>query len=208
MSAFRVLSNTTIKAPNVSASTDQKIDLTPWDLQFLPFGANQKGLLYHHPTVGSTSNKIELLKFALTYFLEFLPAFAGRLEMTEHEDKTISCSLICNNTGVLFVHAKAENTCVADILESTYLPPIFESFFPLNGYRNYEGTSQPLLAVQVTELVDGTFISCTSNHVVIDGVSALHFINLFTKILRGNSHVKSEPPKLERWFPNGIQRPI
>jgi hypothetical protein len=164
MSAFQILSNTTIKAPNVTDSTYQKIDLTPWDLQFLPFGANQKGLLYHHPTIVNTSNQIQLLKHSLTYFLEFFPPFSGRLEITEHEDSTTSCSLICNNAGILFVHATAKDTSVADIHGSTYPPPIFQSFFPLNGFSNYEGTSQPLLAVQVTELVDGTFISCTCCH--------------------------------------------
>jgi hypothetical protein len=48
-------------------------------------------------------------------------------------------------------------------------------------------------------------------------MSTLHFINLFTKILSGSSYhqisdgnnpVRSEPPTFERWFPNGIQRPI
>jgi len=208
MSAFRVLSTTTIRAPNAGDSTVRKIELTPWDLQFLPFGANQKGVLYHHPTIVNTSNKIQHLKQSLSHVLAFFPPFAGRLEITEHEDNTISCSITCNNAGALFVHAKAENTCVADILGSTYLPSVFHSFFPLNGVINYEGTSHPLLAFQVTELVDGTFVSWTMNHVVNDGMSTLHFMNSLAEISRGSSHQISVPPTLERLFPNGIQRPI
>ncbi|AET02455.1 putative 2-alpha-hydroxytaxane 2-O-benzoyltransferase [Medicago truncatula] len=208
MSDFRVLSTSTIKAPNAGDSTDRIIHLTPWDLQFLPFGSNQKGFLYHHPTVVNMSNKIQHFKQSLSCALAFFPPFTGRLEITEHEDNTISCSLACKNAGALFVHAKAENTCVADILGSTYLPSFFHSFFPLNGVINYEGTSHPLLAFQVTELSDGTFVSWTMNHVVLDGMSNSHFINSLAEISRGSCHQISVPPTLERLFPNGIQRPI
>uniref|UniRef100_A0A2N9IEL3 Uncharacterized protein n=1 Tax=Fagus sylvatica TaxID=28930 RepID=A0A2N9IEL3_FAGSY len=50
---------------------------------------------------------------------------------------------------------------VADILEPIYVPDIVNSFFLMNGVLNYQGISKPLLAVQVTELVDGIFIGCT-----------------------------------------------
>jgi len=116
---------------------------------------------------------------------------------------------ICNNAGVLFIHAAAENTCVADILEPTYVPPIVYSFFALTEVRSYEGTSKPLLAVQITELVDGIFIGCSFNHVVVDGKSVWHFINSWAEISRSCCHHQiSKPPTLERWFPNGVQRPI
>ncbi|GAU18469.1 hypothetical protein TSUD_366520 [Trifolium subterraneum] len=77
---------------------------------------------------------------------------------------------MCNNEGALFVHAIAKNISVADILGPSYHSPIIPSCFALNGVKNYEGTSQPLLAVQVTELVDGIFIGFTINHVIVDGV--------------------------------------
>ena len=208
MSIFRVISTSTIKAPNVDDSTNRKIHLTPWDLRFLSFGTNQKGFLYHHPSLVNTSNKIQHFKNSLSSVLAFFPPFTGRLEITEHEDNTISCSLACNNASALFVHAKADNTCVADILDSTYLIPGFHSSFPLNGVMNFEGTSHPLLAFQVTELVDGTFISWTMNHVVLDGVPNMHFLKSLAEISSGSCHQISVPPILERWFPNGIQRPI
>jgi len=126
----------------------------------------------------------------------------------ENEDIIVSCSVICNNAGVLFVHAAIENTCVVDILEPTYHPLIVHSFFPFNGARNYEGISKPLLAVQVTELVDGVFIGFRFNHVIVDGKSMWHFINSWAEISRGCCNQISKLPSLERWFPNGIQRPI
>jgi len=203
MAAIQVLSTDTIKAPN---STDEKIDLTPWDLKVLLVEPTQKGLLYHHPL---ESNQIQHLKHTLSSALAFFPPLSGRLEITDHKDNTMSCSVTCNNAGVLFVHAATENTCVGDILGCTYVPPILHSFFPLNGVKNYEGTSQPLFAVQVTELVDGIFIGFTFNHVVVDGTSAWYFINSWAEISRGGCcNQISKLSTLERWFPDGIQRPI
>lgn len=59
----------------------------------------------------------------------------------------------------MFVHAVADGLTMADILESVYVPRLVRSFFALNVVSNYEGTSRPLLAVQVTELEDGIFVS-------------------------------------------------
>jgi hypothetical protein len=203
MGAFQVLSANTIKAIK---SSNQKIDLTPWDLQFLLASTNKRGLLYHHPVA---SDQIPRLRHSLTSALSFFQPLAGRLRITEHRDNTVSCSLTCNNAGITFIHAASKNTRVADILEPTYVPSVVHSFFPFIGVRNYEGTSKPLLAVQVTELVDGIFIGCTFNHVVGDGNSTWNFINSWAEISRGCSHHQiSKPPILERWFPNDIQRPI
>ncbi|CAJ2635549.1 unnamed protein product [Trifolium pratense] len=199
----RVLSTDTIKAPK---SSDREIDLTPWDLRFLPASTNKKGLLYHHQAV---ANQIQRLRHSLSSALAFFQPLAGRLKITEHRDNMVSCSVTCNNAGVLFIHAIAENTCVADILGPTYVPPIVGSFFAFIGVRNYEGTSKPLLGVQVTELVDGVFIGCTFNHVVVDGKSLWHFINSWAEISRNGCHHQiSKLPTLEHWFPNDIQRPI
>lgn len=202
MAAFQVLSTHTIKSPN---SSDKKIDLTPWDLRYLLIAPTKKGLLYHHPLV---PNQIQHLKHSLSSTLAFFPPLAGRLEITDHKDNTVSCSVTCNNAGALFVHAAAENTCVGDILGCTYVPPIVDSFFPLTRVKNYEGTSQPLLAVQVTELVDGFFIGFTFNHAVVDGESTWLFINSWAKISRGCCNQVSKLITLERWFPSGIQHPI
>ncbi|XP_024626560.1 uncharacterized acetyltransferase At3g50280 [Medicago truncatula] len=182
MGTVRVLSIDTIKA---TKSSDQTIHLTPLDLRSLLIPTNKKGLLYYHPVV---SNQIQQLRHSLSSTLAFFQPLVGRLKITEYQDKTVSCSVICNNADVLFVHARSENTCVADILEPTYVPPIVDSFFALTGVRSYEGTSKPLLAVQVTELIDGIFIGCSFNHAVIDGKSVWHFINSWAEISRSCCH--------------------
>jgi hypothetical protein len=180
--------------------TGLTIELTPWDLQFLPYRVIQKGLLYHHPFELDTSNQIQHLKNSLTSTLEFFPPFTGHLKIKEYENNTVSCSISCNNEGALFVHARAENTSVAVILGSTYIPQIVHSFFLLNGVKNYEGISQPLLAVQVTELVDGVFIGCTINHIVVDGKSFWLFINSWAEISKGFQNI-SKCPTFKCWFP-------
>ncbi|KAF2295288.1 hypothetical protein GH714_032466 [Hevea brasiliensis] len=125
---------------------------------------------------------------------------ASRLAIEEHDDETASFFIECNNAGIQFVHAVADDITISDILEPIYVPPFVHSFFPLNGVRNYEGVSKPLLAVQVTELVDGIFIACTMNHSVSDGTTFWNFFNSWSEISRNNSDRTSKPPVIEHWF--------
>ncbi|KAL2333523.1 hypothetical protein Fmac_014736 [Flemingia macrophylla] len=206
MEAVRVISTTTIKSPSHNNhNTSHKIDLTPWDLQFLPIETIQKGLLFRNQN--HTPNQIQHLQHSLASTLAFFPPLAGRLAILQHPDNAVSSHIECTNEGALFVHAVAHNTTVADILQPKYVPHIVHSFFQLNGVKNYESTSQPVLAVQVTELVDGIFIALTINHVIADGKSFWHFVNSWAEISRG-SHKISKLPYLERCFLNGIDRPI
>ncbi|XP_042509128.1 uncharacterized acetyltransferase At3g50280-like [Macadamia integrifolia] len=110
-----------------------------------------------------------------------------------------------NKPGVDFVHAVAD-VSMADILSTIDVHPILQSFFLLD--RRAINTL-PLLAVQVTELVDGIFIACSFNHVVGDGSSYWHFFNAWAEICRimvkGNHDYDniSRPPVLKRWFLDG-----
>ncbi|CAJ1942849.1 unnamed protein product [Sphenostylis stenocarpa] len=206
MEAVRVISSSTIKAPtHKNANSPPKVDLTPWDLQFLPTQTIQKGLLFRN--VKQTPFQIHHLQHSLSSTLAFFPPLAGRLAILQHHHNIVSSHIVCDNTGALFVHAVAPNTSVTDILQPNYVPPTVSSFFPLNGVRNYEGTSQPLLAVQVTELLDGIFIALTINHVVADGKSFWHFVNSWAEISRGSLQI-SKLPSLQRYFPSGIDHPI
>ncbi|KAE9614297.1 putative transferase [Lupinus albus] len=190
MEATRVISTTTMKAPshNNNTKTTHKIHLNPWDLNFLTLETIQKGLLFHNPhnieEQQDISIQIQHLKNTLSSTLSFFPLLSGRLDiiLNEHEDnKNATSYILCNNSGVLFVHAVAENTSVSDIL--------------------------PLLAVQVTELIDSIFIGCTLNHVVADGKSFWHFINSWAEISRGN-HKISKLPSFQRFFFDTIDQPI
>ncbi|MED6110438.1 hypothetical protein PIB30_042868 [Stylosanthes scabra] len=203
MAVVQHISTSTIQAPS-QPDSPCKIHLTPWDLEPLPIRMNQKGLLFHHKP---SSSQIQHLKHSLSTTLALFPSLAGCLILTEGEENTTYCHLLCNNKGSLFVHAIAENTSVDDILQPKYVPSVVNSFFALNGVRNFEGTSQPLLAVQVTEVVDGVFIGFTINHVVADGESLWHFVNSWSEISRG-FHKLTKDPSLDRFFLDTIEPPI
>ncbi|KAL2333527.1 hypothetical protein Fmac_014740 [Flemingia macrophylla] len=206
MEGIQVISETKIHASSHNNhDTAHKIDLTPWDLQFFPIEGIQKGLLFSNQN--HTPNQIQHLKHSLSSTLAFFPPLAGRLAILQHPDNTVSSHIDCNNAGVSFVHAVALNTTVSDILQPNYVPRIVHSFFPLNGVKNYQSTSQPVLAVQVTELVDGIFIAISINHVVADGRSFWHFVNSWAEISRGSPKI-SKLPSLQRCFLNGIHRPV
>ncbi|XP_052199600.1 protein ENHANCED PSEUDOMONAS SUSCEPTIBILITY 1-like [Diospyros lotus] len=157
----RLISTTTVGAAACSpeAQSPHRIELTPWDLQLLQLGPIQKGLLFLKPPTPSPQHQhfpvVQHLKRSLSRTLDFFPILAGRLGVSHNADGTSSFFVDCNNAGTDFVHAVADNVTVADILEPVFVPRIVHSFFPLNGLRNIHGVSDPLLAVQVTELVEG-----------------------------------------------------
>ncbi|XP_028803474.1 protein ENHANCED PSEUDOMONAS SUSCEPTIBILTY 1-like [Neltuma alba] len=220
MEAVRTICTTTIRARRGLNHGDspQQIDLNPWDLQFLLLEYAQKGLLFHKPASLSSSILVETviqqLKDSLSSTLDFFLPLAGRLLVVPHggDDDTSSVFITCNNAGVSFVHAIAENTKIAAILEPTYVPTIVSSFFPPGNIENFEADRVPLLAVQVTELVDGIFIACSINHCLADVKPYWNFLNAWAQISRnGLNHVApdSKLASFERWFPHGnIERPI
>ncbi len=142
MTHIRFISSSTIRAVVNPNESTQRIELTPWDLQVLLVDYIQKGLLFLKPTPsqlkGSSSSVIEHLKTSLSNTLDVLYPLAGRLVKVENDDdKTTSFFLDCNNLGVHFVHAVADDVIVADILEPIYVPDIVNSFFLMNGVMNY-----------------------------------------------------------------------
>ncbi|KAG5532517.1 hypothetical protein RHGRI_026964 [Rhododendron griersonianum] len=216
MAEVRSISTTTVRTASPVGESVDRIELTPWDLQLLSLGPIQKGLLFLKPTPSqqeqlqrstTTTTIVDHLKSSFSHALDFFPPLAGRLGITEHDDSTSSFFIDCNNAGADFIHAVVDNVTVGDVLDPIYVPRIVHSFFPLNGLPNYEGISKPLLAVQLTELVDGFFIGCTMNHAVVDGSSFWNFINSWSEISRG-SHSISRPPVFDRWFPTGVGCPI
>ncbi|XP_057805162.1 uncharacterized acetyltransferase At3g50280-like [Salvia miltiorrhiza] len=192
MAKVEVISSCIIRIAGSNANPISRLDLTPWDLQLLPLDPIQKGLLFHI-SPQSQQTLIDHLKSSLSRTLEFFPPLAGRLASTAHDDGTISFFLNCNNAGAEFVHAVAVETSVSDISEPKRIPKILASFFPQNSLPNWDGVSKPLLAVQVTELVDGVFIACTANHVVVDGISFWHFVNSWSEISRGFATISKTP---------------
>lgn len=178
--------------------TRRSIELTPWDLQCLEIDYIQKGILFNKPVEEEHSNGlVQHLKASLSLALNVFYPLAGRLAVTENEDKTTTCiSIDCNGAGSHFVHAAGDGVKVAEVLNPVYIhDQVVCNLFPLNAVRCYEGVSKPLLAVQVTELVDGIFIGCSINHVAADGTSFWHFLNTWSEIARTGtgSDIISQP---------------
>ncbi|WCJ31238.1 HXXXD-type acyl-transferase family protein [Euphorbia peplus] len=205
MASICIISSDTVKATKTSQTNKA---LIPWDLQLLVVGPIQNGLLFPLPNSSQQKNIspfIQHLKTSLSHTLNFFPPLAGRLAAVQHHDM-INYYINCNNAGVLFVHASADALTISDLIQSTYVPTIVKSFFPLNGIKNLDGIVNPLLGVQITELQDGIFIGCTINHLVGDGSSLWYFFNSWSEISRSigdNNTIKiSKIPKFS--LPDGV----
>ncbi|KAK8644174.1 hypothetical protein V6N13_123489 [Hibiscus sabdariffa] len=206
MAAVRLLSTSTVCAENNKAS-EGRIELNSWDIRHLHIGYIQKGLVFAMP-MQDKDTLIRHLKTSLSTALHHFPLLAGRLATTQHEDDdTVSFFVDCNDAGALFIHAAADGVTVSDIIKPVYVPSVVHSCFPLNGLHNYKGITNPLLGVQVTDLVDGIFIGCSINHVAADGTSFWHFLNSWSEISKGSINL-SKPPVFQRWFPDGMDIPI
>lgn len=205
----RFLSTSTIQPTSQINDSTRRIELTPWDLSLLLLDHMQGGLLFLKPTPlqehERKTNFIDHLKSSLSSTLDIYYPLAGRLAMIENDDGTTCFFVDCNDLGAEFVHAAADGVSVADIIEPIYVPQIVESFFLMNRALNYEGTSKPLLSVQVTELIDGFFVGCSMNHAVADGTCFWNFFNTWSNVSRGSSDSLSTPlPIFERSFFDGI----
>ncbi|XP_073128984.1 uncharacterized acetyltransferase At3g50280-like [Henckelia pumila] len=208
MTEVKLISSCLVAMSNTYGGS--RMELSPWDLQFILRPPNQRGLLYKNPDDHETQefNKtrfIDRLKTSLSRTLDDFPPLSGRIGTEKNkEDDTMICFFIdCNNAGAEFAHAMAHGVSVSDIVEpAAYVPEIVSSFFLLNEVFNCD-TCKPLLGVQVTELVDGFFIGITANHAVVDGESFWHFVNSWSEISRGLDAI-SKPPVLQRWLPPNL----
>lgn len=199
MERVQVIStNTILPATYRSKSTPERIDLTPWDLQFLLLGSIQKGILFSH----APADFVHLLKTSLSRTLDYFYPLAGRLRCDVDIDKDAKVYYVeCNNEGIEFVEAVADDVTVADILEAEYDLKIIQRLFAQNGLLNIECDVKPFLAVQVTTLADGgCFIGNTLCHMFADGSSLWHFMNSWSEICHGH-HCISNPPVLDRQYP-------
>ncbi|CAA7056870.1 unnamed protein product [Microthlaspi erraticum] len=189
----------------------KKINLTPWDLLRLRFDYPQRGLFFHKPD-SNIDVIISNLKTSLSIALDHFYPLAGRLvKEVNEDDDTVSFSVSCcdgGGYGVKFVHAAAKTIAVSDLVKSGFVDGLLGTFFfPATGIKNYQGVSNPLLLVQVTELKDGIFISYGYNHAVADGKSIWKFINKWSEICSGSRSMEMSL-SLRGWFLDGIEYPI
>ncbi|CAI9098404.1 OLC1v1035050C1 [Oldenlandia corymbosa var. corymbosa] len=175
-----------------SKSNLKSLKLSVSDLPMLSCQYIQKGVLLSQPPFESAA-LIYLLKNSLSKTLSHFPALAGRLQT----DSDGHVHILCNDAGVLFVHAKSDIVTAHsdDQGADDDIPAYFRKFFQFDNTLSYAGHSKPIVAVQVTELRDGVFIGCTVNHAVVDGTSFWNFFNTFAEVckLKGPKKISKSP---------------
>lgn len=171
-------------------SNIHSLKLSVSDLPMLSCQYIQKGVLLSQPPFETTSDLLSHLKISLSTTLTHFPPLAGRLQT----DPQGHVHILCNDSGVEFVHAKALHLSTPPLLPSNLdIPASFRKFFQFDNTLSYAGHYKPLVAVQVTELKDGLFIGCTINHAVVDGTSFWNFFNTFAEVCRGSIKITNSP---------------
>ncbi|RZC64856.1 hypothetical protein C5167_008541 [Papaver somniferum] len=218
--AVRQISKCTIRPHQVLEESKQPHYLTPWDLPLFNLHYIQDGLLFRKPATSiedpnPTVTFIDQLKHSMSITLTHFYPLSGRM-VTKQQDNPpfygiyVDCS--DDSVGAEFIHAAADIISMTDIFTPTDVPRIVQSFFALEGANCHDGHTEPLLVVQVTELLDGIFVGCSFNHVIGDGTSFWKFFNAFSEITRkvrkaskeaGDQQIEcniSRLPITKRWF--------
>ncbi|KAK9742402.1 hypothetical protein RND81_03G169900 [Saponaria officinalis] len=181
-----IISKSTVIPSQPSTLDDLKLSVS--DLPMLSCHYIQKGGLFTRPPF-EFSKLVTLVKDGLAVALSHFPAMAGRLKT----DEAGYVYITCNDAGVDFIHAVARDVCVRDVVGGDDVPEVVKRFFTYDRTVSYKGHFQPILAVQVTELVDGVFIGCSVNHSVTDGTSFWNFFNTFAEVCRGVKKITKSP---------------
>ncbi|KAL9230169.1 hypothetical protein vseg_005556 [Gypsophila vaccaria] len=187
VSQVTTVSKSTVAPSQPSTLPDLKLSVS--DLPMLSCHYIQKGGLFTRPPFEDFSELISHLKDGLAVTLSHFPALAGRLKT----DDAGYVYITCNDAGVDFIQAEARGVYVSDVVGGKDVPGVVKRFFTYDRTVSYKGHFQPLLGVQVTELVDGVFIGCSVNHSVTDGTSFWNFFNTFAELCRGVGNVTKSP---------------
>ncbi|KAJ3692099.1 hypothetical protein LUZ60_012449 [Juncus effusus] len=202
---------TYIITPKPNPAASRQLHLTVWDLPMLSPHYIQKGLLFANPRDSSLNQVIERLKNSLEEALYHFYPLSGQMRLV-----TVDGGLTCHieiGHGAELVHAKADGITIADVAETDGLdlPDFLKGFFRLDLAVNFDGCTNPLLDVQVTELDDGFFVGCAFNHAIGDGTSFWEFFSAWAEICRAKVGqelvVLSKPPVHDRFFLQGYVGP-
>ncbi|KAJ1700055.1 hypothetical protein LUZ63_008567 [Rhynchospora breviuscula] len=203
--------------PRPTPEVPRQLHLSAWDVGMLSAHYIQRGLLFTYPPDLLAGQIIELLRSSLEETLFHFYPLSGRLRVVSCEGGGVTCHVEvgCEGDGAEFVHAVADEIRVLDVeaTDGQDLPKFLKEFFPLDLVHavNFDGCTNPLLTIQVTELIGGIFIGCAFNHVIGDGTSFWHFFDAWAEITRckavGNEVILSQPPVHDRWFIGGYGEP-
>ncbi|KAJ0776542.1 putative quinate O-hydroxycinnamoyltransferase [Helianthus annuus] len=211
----KTISDCFIKPKFITAQAKKPTYFSPWDLAMINVNYIQKGLLYPLPDDQnfSITTFLDDLKDSLSATLTHFHPLAARLATLKQQNPPSLAIFINpdNSPGARFIHSSV-NLTVDDILTPNDVPLVVQSFFDHHKAIDHDGHEQSLLllSVQVTELIDGIFIGCSINHMVVDGTSFWHFFNSWSEIFRskrGNDLLDPilRPPVIERWVPAGSE---
>ncbi|KAJ8471667.1 hypothetical protein OPV22_026010 [Ensete ventricosum] len=150
--------------------------LSNLDLLFAPRSHTPTITLFRRHISDTNFFCVEILKAALAKALLHFYPLAGRVAVGEDGRLEIQCT----GEGVLFVVARS--TCTLDVL-SDFTPSeeMRQLFVPSS-----DGNDSMCVMVQVTFFeCGGVCLGIATHHGVMDGISALHFINTWSDIARG-----------------------
>ncbi|KAI7728466.1 hypothetical protein M8C21_030018 [Ambrosia artemisiifolia] len=214
--SVEIISDCFIKPKFLLEEAKKPTYLSPWDLAMMSTHYIQKGLLYPLPDNQhfSLNTFLDDLKDSLSATLTHFHPLAARLATLKHQNPPSLAIFINpdNSLGARFIHSSV-NLTVNDILTPTDVPSIVHSFFDHHKAISHDGHKLPLLSVKVTKLIDGIFIGCSANHMVVDGSAFWHFFNSWSEVFRSKRennllHHISRPPVIERWIPEGCDKII
>ncbi|XP_014518217.1 spermidine hydroxycinnamoyl transferase-like [Vigna radiata var. radiata] len=172
---------------------------TPGGIQWLS-DIDQVARLCHTQTIYVFHAKhnhdalVEQMRNSLSKLLSHYYPVAGRLRRLEEGDRW---ELDCNAKGAVLI--EAESTKTANYY-GDFLGESANDLVPTVNYTKTFIEELPLLLVQVTSFLgDEAFcIGVAISHLLFDGISAIHFINSWAKLARGDTLEPHEMPFLDR----------
>ncbi|XP_057533777.1 anthranilate N-benzoyltransferase protein 2-like [Amaranthus tricolor] len=148
-----------------------------------PYSHTQVLFVYHHPNTKTNFFDTKTMKEALSEALVYFYPMAGRLTFNDENGRY---EIDCNAEGAMFVVAEASQT-LAEFGKDYSNPEsqLGKLMFPSCDYS--KGLSSfPLLLVQLTRFKCGSVcLGFAQHHHVADGVSHLHFIKSWGRLVRG-----------------------
>ncbi|XP_042521293.1 spermidine hydroxycinnamoyl transferase-like [Macadamia integrifolia] len=142
--------------------------------------------VYFYPTLLTdnsivTTSAIDTMRDSLSKVLVHFYPLAGRLQWI----KGGRLELDCNSMGAQLFEVDSE-TKLSDYGDFSPTPKIGELIPHIN--YTHPINELPLLLVQLTHFsCGGTSVGLAISHALVDGQSALHFINTWAKIARGEN---------------------
>ncbi|XP_062078690.1 shikimate O-hydroxycinnamoyltransferase-like [Humulus lupulus] len=198
MGIFIDVKKTTVVKP--AAATPRHVLWNSNVDQLVPRFLHVSTVYFYRPIISSTPTVADhgdffdsfILKEALSKVLVPFYPVAGRLLASSSENGRIDID--CNGEGVLFVEAQT-NSVVHDCGDFKPSPKL-RSLVPTVDY-SAGISSYPLLLIQVTYFkCGGVSIGVAIEHHVVDGVSAIHFLNSWSDMARGIG--LKTPPFIDR----------